>query len=935
MLEACAVAAVPPVGHVRVVDAAGSCATAPFVEARARVVKLGFGALGSFHAVVPELAALRADDADLVVWDGQGDAAALASALAPGGVVVAPRTCARALASVGLDLRAAAHDAMVLGVDARTRVPVPPALARLDRTQCVDRGRVLEALARAPWTAEGAGGTCEGLVAAVRAQLECGEPDVRALPWPRAEASTLSPGCGVLALMPHPDDETIYAGGTLAGLVRAGSSVHLVVATDGAGGRGGSGLGALRAAELLEACATLGITAVSCLGWADTGKYRDAYRTQASTAADAIRAWGLDRALAELVATIRAHRPKTVLSLDPEVDPNLSLHGHHLGLGVLVAIAFHLAADAAYGPALGPAWAAHEHRVLASPLVASAFDVGATVDGRVKARALRAHRSQAYSTHSLLQRLRRGDPRETVEFTRVAQSRGRAPWLVAAPGSDTRPAFTPPPEGWAARACAVTCQRRDRAALRELFARQNASLPHDPARAAALEVLARPDAVAVVTGQQVGWLGGPAYTLVKALSAVEQARRISEDGIAAVAVFWMATQDHDLDEVACVPTWDGPDVRLPVQGRGAPVGGLRIPPEQPEALARWRACLPPNAAEAESPDAAHTTLAQSFAERLARLTAGTGLLILDPADPAFARLAAPIMARELEGPRRARDCLRVAGGSQVISVERDVTELFVIDDGGSRTRVVEPTAALRGLLRTQPERFSPAALLRPVVQDAVLPVIATVAGPTEARYLQQMQPLYAWAGSVPSVVVRRPSLVPQLAKDLVTLAPFGGVESLARGGHALRRIGELALPAAAQRWLRRCAELDRRLLDAGDGGGWEPLRADAEHALEGTRTLRAWPRHRDAIDALVREATPRSCRAAARRLFALARSLRRDGRRSAPLAVAAWNRLRGAAERRMSVAELCARFGPDVVPAISAVLANIGTRDVVLSGGAA
>jgi uncharacterized protein YllA (UPF0747 family) len=93
------------------------------------------------------------------------------------------------------------------------------------------------------------------------------------------------------------------------------------------------------------------------------------------------------------------------------------------------------------------------------------------------------------------------------------------------------------PESFAAAARQIEYPAERRAALVAALAEQN---PGNPS----LEILAREGAVAVVTGQQVGLFSGPCYSIFKALSAIRLAENLTAQGLPAVAVFWLATEDH-------------------------------------------------------------------------------------------------------------------------------------------------------------------------------------------------------------------------------------------------------------------------------------------------------------------------------------------------------------------------------------------------------
>ena len=111
---------------------------------------------------------------------------------------------------------------------------------------------------------------------------------------------------------------------------------------------------------------------------------------------------------------------------------------------------------------------------------------------------------------------------------------------------------------------------------------QNAGFGAGAATRSNLEKFER-GAVAVVSGQQVGLFGGPAYAVYKALTAIRLAEELSDAGIPAVPIFWMAAEDHDLDEVRHV-TWfeSGKLTRfeLPADAAAAghPVGQVKLGP---------------------------------------------------------------------------------------------------------------------------------------------------------------------------------------------------------------------------------------------------------------------------------------------------------------------------------------------------------------------
>lgn len=320
--------------------------------------------------------------------------------------------------------------------------------------------------------------------------------------------------------------------------------------------------------------------------------------------------------------------------------------------------------------------------------------------------------------------------------------------------------------------CAEDSYRRAAAAIDYPDARRAAlvaALAHRNAGNPALTALARRGTLVVTTGQQVGLFGGPAYTVYKALTAAKLARWLTERGLPAVAVFWLATEDHDFEEVrtAWVFNHEQRPARLEVDAiSGAPrvVGGLPITGNPAAQLAGALGELPFADEVTERVTAAYQDgrcFGEAFAALIGSLLGGYDLLLLDPLDPAIRALAAPLLAKAVDAApdlvaalsRRGEE-LSAAGYHAQVHVEQDSALLFLLD-GERRLPLRRDARHNAAELRDQAERLSPNALLRPVVADYMMPTVATVLGPAETAYMAQSQVIYhALLGHTPVMVPR-------------------------------------------------------------------------------------------------------------------------------------------------------------------------------------
>jgi bacillithiol biosynthesis cysteine-adding enzyme BshC len=367
-----------------------------------------------------------------------------------------------------------------------------------------------------------------------------------------------------------------------------------------------------------------------------------------------------------------------------------------------------------------------------------------------------------------------------------------------------------------------------RAQVAAILERQNRSWGASPRTFENLARL-RSGAMALVTGQQVGLFGGPLFSILKALSAIRLADEATKVGVDCVPVFWLATEDHDVAEVNHV-SLRGPDgamreFAISPQGiTDAPVGTLSFGEEihpvvnavaeilgESEVTAALRQAYGPG-----------ENFGSAFARLFAQTFAEWGVILLDAGDPELHQIAKPIYhaaaerAQELDNALLARGkALEAAGYHQQVKVTSLSTLLFHTGSGSRMVvhrRLNSGTAEfslgqervsqadLLKRIEETPQHFSANVLLRPVVQDYLLPTLAYTGGAAEIAYFAQAAVVYeALLGRVTPAVPRFSATLIE-PKPKALLDKYGlRLQDLFHGPERLReQLAERVLPRELQ-----------------------------------------------------------------------------------------------------------------------------------------
>lgn len=348
----------------------------------------------------------------------------------------------------------------------------------------------------------------------------------------------------------------------------------------------------------------------------------------------------------------------------------------------------------------------------------------------------------------------------------------------------------------------------DRNTLADILKEENEKLRAGAKAFENIEKLRADDCVAVLTGQQAGLFSGPIYTVYKALSAIKAAEKLSSEAVKAVPVFWIASEDHDFQEISRTYLLDSESEIRAVENSPRnllperPVGFIESDESIGETIEEFCRALP----QTEFTEDVRTLLEdsyppgasfdRSFAKILARIFKNYGLIFVSPLNENLRKLSAPIFEKALDKSKPIRQSLlernvelEREGFHRQVLVEEDFFPFFYIDEEKKRRalRFDEKTEKIKTrrsavefttgefleIIRRSPENLSPNAIFRPIVQDYLFPTVEYFGGAAEIAYFAQNSAVYEILERPVTPIRHRASFTVVESKNRRTLEKFG------------------------------------------------------------------------------------------------------------------------------------------------------------------
>ncbi|TXE12544.1 bacillithiol biosynthesis cysteine-adding enzyme BshC [Algoriphagus aquimarinus] len=300
-----------------------------------------------------------------------------------------------------------------------------------------------------------------------------------------------------------------------------------------------------------------------------------------------------------------------------------------------------------------------------------------------------------------------------------------------------------------------TFSHENRKVLVEALHSQYANQEVSYAVSSNIDSLASDRTFTVTTGHQLNLFTGPLYFIYKIVSTINLAKKLAETYPMHkfVPVYWMATEDHDFDEINYFKL-DGKKYQWNSDQTGA-VGDFELDKSFKEFL-KSVSFAPEVFQEAYSTS---KTLAEAVRKYVDALFGEQGLVIVDGDDSKLKREFSEVILSDLfehkpfEKASQATEALEELGYSSQI-FPREINFFYL--DKGVRERIETMESGfgvvntelrftdeeMKALVEKHPERFSPNVVLRPLYQEVILPNLAYLGGPAEVVYWLQLKSVF-------------------------------------------------------------------------------------------------------------------------------------------------------------------------------------------------
>jgi len=266
----------------------------------------------------------------------------------------------------------------------------------------------------------------------------------------------------------------------------------------------------------------------------------------------------------------------------------------------------------------------------------------------------------------------------------------------------------------------------------------------------------------VTTGHQLNLFTGPLYFLYKIVSAINLAKDLKAEypDYNFVPVYWMATEDHDFEEINYF-TFRNKKIKWPRESAG-PVGRLSTDGLDNVLGVFAKELGLGNYAKYikdlfENAYLKHNNLADATRYLANKLFGKQGLVIIDADTPDLKKLFVPHIKEEL---LRQTSHQKVADTAQLLKdyniqvnpreinlfyIEDNLRERIILQDGIyhiNNTDLKFTEAELLKILETNPEKFSPNVIMRPLYQEVILPNLCYIGGGGELAYWLELKSFF-------------------------------------------------------------------------------------------------------------------------------------------------------------------------------------------------